>query len=275
MLTLLTAPHLLRLVWPGLKSLAAKLACQIRPEPSTSAKQLLVIDLRPSADGRLTEEVLCREMAWAKLSVQVLYRPQGTSENDFRPAPECILVLGWRLTSPLSLLQLREKCPDAWILVLGTGTDAPAATEDFIAALTLGADTYVEESMGLRCLLAYACHFLAMGRPGAAGEKAEEECIRLDQRSRRLVVNGHQVRLSRAQFSVLQKLMAHPYETVSPETLSMHLGQGEDARPQSNALAVCIYRLRKALSRVGADQCIEAEPCFGYRFNPDRLEELP
>ncbi len=273
MLTLLTGPHILRLVWPAMKALAKKFACQLHSESQSGFKHLLVIDLRPSTDSCFTEEILGREMAWAKLDVKILYRPLAAAENDFRPAPECVLVLGWSLAAPLSLHQLREKCPDSWILVLGTGMDASSATEDFIAALTLGADTYVEESMGLRCLLAYACHFLEIERPGAVGERPGEENIWLDQRSRRLVVNGHHVRLSRSQFSVLQKLMAHPYETVSPETLSAHLGQSEDSRPQSNTLAVCIYRLRKALSRVGADQCIEAEPCFGYRFNPDRLEE--
>src|SRR5262245_53174922 len=143
--------------------------------------------------------------------------------------------------------RLRTRGVDTPILFL-TGRHALA---DRVHGLDGGADDYLAKPFAFEELLARLRAITRRGRSRQLDAVLSYDSIELDQRTRRVSVNGNAVLLSQTEFRLLEYLLLHAEQPVSREDLARHVWDVSD-HAGSNVIDVYISYLRKRLAPAGS-----------------------
>ena len=151
------------------------------------------------------------------------------------------------------------------IIVLSVKGEEKAKVE----ALDAGADDYVTKPFGTDELLARVRAMLRRAN-AADGELAPIDAgdFKIDMDSRRILANGHEVRLTPKEFDLFVYMARHPNRVISHKTL-LEAVWGEASQEQPEYLRVFMGQLRKKLEPDPSNpRYLVTEPWVGYRFNP-------
>jgi DNA-binding response OmpR family regulator len=156
------------------------------------------------------------------------------------------------------LRELRGRGEQMPVLVL-TARDE---IQDTVTGLDSGADDYVTKPFVFEELLARVRARLR-GGGSAPGQGLElEACgVQLDLRTRRAIVDGHDIDLTAKEFTLLETFLSHPKQVLSREQLLSRVW-GYDYDPGSNVVDVYVGYLRRKL---GHDR-FETVRGMGYRM---------
>ena len=147
--------------------------------------------------------------------------------------------------------------------------------KDKIGALDAGADDYVTKPFSMQELLARIRAGLRRSplAPEAAPQVLRTDGLEINFAARRVIVGGHEVRLTRKEFDLLQYLAASP-NTPIPHRRLLQAVWGPDYGNEVVYLRVFINQLRKKIEPEPAKpRYILTEPCVGYQFHmPQRAE---
>jgi two-component system OmpR family response regulator len=135
---------------------------------------------------------------------------------------------------------------------------------DEVEGLDTGADDYLTKPFSYAVLIA---RLRALRRRGArarptvlaAGE------LRLDPATRRVLLRGEQIELTRREFAILEYLLHHPDEVMSKRDILDHVWDF-DFEGDPNIVEVYVRRLRTKLHRPGDGAAIETVRGAGYRL---------
>lgn len=136
---------------------------------------------------------------------------------------------------------------------------------DELLGFAAGGDDYIAKPMSPRRLLARIdAQFAGRDRGGDSDSlRFVAGPITLDAESRSVTVNGNNVKLSKIEFDVLQKLIEKPMRVVRrAEMLEEIWGAFYDP----HVLEVTVSRLRQKVQRAGGPRIAVAVPSVGYRL---------
>jgi len=138
---------------------------------------------------------------------------------------------------------------------------------DTVSALEGGADDYMPKPFRFAELLARVRLRLRQAEVAASAGPAREDFlevggVRLDLRTRRATVAGHDVDLSAREFALAEVFMLNPGQVLSREQLLDHVW-GYDFDPGSNVVDVYVGYLRRKFRA----SSISTARGMGYRFD--------
>ena len=135
--------------------------------------------------------------------------------------------------------------------------------KDEVHALGLGADEFLTKPCRSERLLARIKNLLRQYEVNR--NVLDGGSFRYDRNTHTLFLQGRSVLLAENQGIILGELMAHAGETVAKDALCAALW-GTSEYIDENALQVNMTRLKKTLSGLGLDGCIETVRGKGYCF---------
>ncbi len=147
--------------------------------------------------------------------------------------------------------------------------------KDKISALDAGADDYVTKPFSMQELLARIRAGLRRSplAPEAAPPPLETPDLQIHFASRRVVIGGHEIRLTPTEFDLLQYLASSP-NTAIPHRRLLQAVWGPDYGNEVVYLRVFINQLRKKIEPEPAKpRYILTEPCIGYQFHIPQVPE--
>lgn len=169
--------------------------------------------------------------------------------------------------------QVRHLNPCVPLMILSERQDE----EHIVEGLMLAADDYVTKPFSPRPLLARIHALLRRATLNRNGQWVEENVaigeIALNVQQMHVVVNGHAVRLTPREFTLLHSLMQNAGRVLSRDQL-MRLAWGENFVGTAKSIDVNIQRLRTKIGPYLTDRvCIQAHRGFGYKFEtaPQRV----
>lgn len=154
------------------------------------------------------------------------------------------------------LKNLRERGHMLPILVL-TARDA---IEDRVAGLQAGADDYLLKPFDLGELVA-RLQALQRRTAGRSTNIVHHGLLSFDPATREVTLAGIKVELSRRELALLQALLGHPKQVLTPEQVKDSL-YGFEENVESNAINVHIHHLRRKLG----PRIVETVRGVGYRL---------
>ncbi len=162
--------------------------------------------------------------------------------------------------------QFRQVDPYIPLLIVSERRDE----EQMVQVLMLAADDYLTKPYSPRPLLARVHALLrrsSLNRDGRwVAENVSVGEISLNLQQMHAVVNGHPVRLTPREFTLLHCLMQNPGRVLSREQL-MRLSWGANFVGTAKSVDVNVQRLRMKISPyLGHGLCIQAHRGFGYKF---------
>ncbi len=179
--------------------------------------------------------------------------------------PDLALV-DWMLPdmSGLELTRLlkREKDYEDLAIIMLT---ARGDEHDKVTGLTSGADDYVTKPFSPSELIARIDAVLRRSKTHAL-ESMVAGMIELDTAGHRVTVNDEDVALGPTEYRLLKFLITHA-DRVHSRTQLLDRVWGANVYVEERTVDVHIRRLRKALSRHGADRYIQTVRGAGYRFS--------
>jgi len=143
-------------------------------------------------------------------------------------------------------------------------------TADRVQGLNEGADDYLAKPFEPEELVA-RLQALLRRTYGKAEAALSQGSISLDADTYRVSVGSHHVMLRPLEFRLLMVLMKKPGKTRSRDYLLDHVW-GRDTYVEPRTVDVTVKRLRKALKKCGAGDCVETIRSMGYRFNNESVE---
>ena len=211
------------------------------------------------SDGSLAEE-LKTELESAGFAPDLVMNPDTALEQVVRDDHEAYVVdvslpdgAGYRFAA-----SLREAGHDEPILLLS----APHAGEDLLPVQRGWADFQPAVWEGLHDAPQALRALLRHEQPRTA-RRLHYAGITLDRVERRLCVNGCEIRLTPAEWGILDYLVSHAEHVVEREDL-MRTVWGPEPDLSSNALDVHMGHLRKKLAGAGHEDVIETIRGRGY-----------
>lgn len=168
----------------------------------------------------------------------------------------------------MRILRFIRRNPEEMLPVLMV--TALGQTADRVQGLNEGADDYLAKPFEPEELVA---RLLALLRRSQA--RVEEALTRggisLDADTYTVSVDGHSATLRPLEYRLLQILMKKPGKTRSRDYLLDHVW-GQNTYVEPRTVDVTVKRLRKALEKCGAGNCVETIRGLGYRFNTEDKE---
>jgi DNA-binding response OmpR family regulator len=165
----------------------------------------------------------------------------------------------------LSILKGLRKAGQATPVILLTARNE---LDDRIEGLSLGADDYLAKPFFVEELIA-RIHALLRRVSGERQNMLAVGELRLDRISRELRWRGEAIDLSSREFNLIEYLMRSPGRVFTRTQILEHVWD-YDFDPSTNVIDVCIQRVRKKLSALGAEidgeSPIESVRGVGYRF---------
>jgi DNA-binding response OmpR family regulator len=158
--------------------------------------------------------------------------------------------------------QLRADGLDVPVLML-TARDAVDAR---IEGLDSGADDYLTKPFDFRELLARVRALLRRRRHPLTPAIVRVGPIELDTRARRVSRAGKVLHLSAREYALLEYLATHAEAVVGRATLTEHVWEAAE-EPSSNAIDVCVRRLRQKLDAQGEPSLIVTRRGEGYMLS--------
>ncbi len=165
----------------------------------------------------------------------------------------------------ISILKGLRKAGNVTPIILLTARNE---LDDRIEGLSLGADDYLAKPFFVEELIA---RVLALMRR-VSGERQNVLMVgemRLDRIAREVTWCGQTVDLTGREFNLIEYLMRSPGRVFTRTQILEHVW-GYDFDPSTNVVDVCIQRIRKKMSSIGAsdegESPIESVRGVGYRF---------
>ena len=159
--------------------------------------------------------------------------------------------------------QIRAVTEAAIIMLTVRNTEA-----DKVACLDAGADDYVTKPFGISELLARIRSNLRRlpATSPAAAQEIDFDSVKINFASRRLTVDGTEVRLTPKELDLLHYLLSNPNVAI-PHGRLLQAVWGPDYGGQVEYLHVFINQIRKKIEPdPSKPRYILTEPRFGYRF---------
>jgi DNA-binding response OmpR family regulator len=161
---------------------------------------------------------------------------------------------------------MRQLNPCLPVLIVSELHDEEHIVESLLAA----ADDYVTKPFSPRFLLAMVHALLRRASLARDGHWAQDNIaigeVLLNLQQMQAVVNGHPIRLTPREFTLLHCLMENAGRVLSRDQL-MRLAWGENFVGTSKSIDVNIQRLRTKIAPYLTDgACIQALRGFGYKF---------
>ncbi|MBI4850829.1 MAG: response regulator transcription factor [Acidobacteria bacterium] len=195
-----------------------------------------------------------------------------------------------------ALVEIRKKAPDLVVLDLVMSDisglevcrrirefsktpiiilSAKGADQDKINALDLGADDYVTKPFNLELLLARIRAVLRRTSPNEQVEtvlKVGEVIV--DTESRKVIVEGREIKLTPKEFEVLRYLIIRAGKIVTHRALLQAIW-GWEYSDQTEYLRVFVNQLRRKIEPdPHHPRYIMTEPWVGYRFAQENTDQL-
>jgi len=163
----------------------------------------------------------------------------------------------------MRVLRFIRRNPEEMLPVLMV--TALGQTADRVQGLNEGADDYLPKPFEPEELLARLQALLR--RSQAKAEAAlSHGAVSLDSDTYTVNVGGHVASLRPLEYRLLQVLMKKPGKTRSRDYLLDHVW-GQDTYVEPRTVDVTVKRLRKALEKCGAGDCVQTIRGMGYRFS--------
>ncbi len=185
-----------------------------------------------------------------------------------------LIVLDWWLPEPeidglAVLTELRSRKNKTPVLFLTGRT----TNEDKITGLDSGADDYITKPFDIKEFLARVRALLRRAG-GQATNIVSAGCLSIDTKTKIASRSGSILKLTPAEFALLEFFLLHPNQTFTAETLLFRIWNAP-ADLSTDTVRSCIKRLRRKLStneESGQEDLIETVGRSGYRLNaPDQL----
>ena len=144
---------------------------------------------------------------------------------------------------------------------------AKADPDSKVSLLMEGAADYVTKPFVLRELLARVAVRLREA-PVREGTALAFQTLRLEPESRRVRVDGAEMRLTRTEYAILKLLMANPAQVVTKSVLLDRIARDTPDCTESS-LKTHISNLRKKLRDAGAGDCIESVWGIGFKMRTE------
>jgi len=163
----------------------------------------------------------------------------------------------------ISVCREARKFSDVPIIMLTAKTDEI----DKLIGLEIGADDYVCKPFSPRELVARIKAVLRR-----TGRKTEEKiitegCVRLEMETRRVLVNGSEIRLTPSEFGLLAAMMSQPDRVFSRNDLLRQV-QGYEYEGYDRTIDTHIKNLRKKIGeKIEGENPISGVYGVGYRFS--------
>jgi two-component system KDP operon response regulator KdpE len=224
--------------------------------------RVLVVDDEPQIT-RVLRTVLTSE------GYQVHTAAEGESAfTDFKDwSPELVITdLYMPHMDGLELCRRIREVSSVPIIVLSVKGEEHSKVE----ALDCGADDYVTKPFGSDELMARVRAALRRRGAGPVHEPASFDAgdFRVDMDSRRVHIDGREVRLTPKEFDLFVYMARHPSRVLTHATL-LEAVWGEASQEQPEYLRVFMGQLRKKLEPDPSNpRYLVTEPWVGYRFNP-------
>jgi len=167
----------------------------------------------------------------------------------------------------MRVLRFIRRNPEEMLPVLMV--TALGQTADRVQGLNEGADDYLAKPFEPEELVA---RLQALLRRSVARAEAQlsHGSISLDSDTYTVSVGGQSITLRPLEYRLLQVLMKKPGKTRSRDYLLDHVW-GQDTYVEPRTVDVTIKRLRKALEKCGAGDCVQTIRGMGYRFNGEEM----
>ena len=159
--------------------------------------------------------------------------------------------------------ELRSAGSSVPILML-TARDA---VQSRIAGLDSGADDYLTKPFDFNELLARLRAVIRRGVRPPLPDRLRAGSIELDTRSKDVTKDGHKVRLTTREYSLLEYFVRHPRQVVGRAEIAEHVWD-ESYDPFSNVIDVYVQRLRRKIDETDTDSLIRTRRGEGYAFVP-------
>ena len=144
---------------------------------------------------------------------------------------------------------------------------AKADPDSKVSLLMEGAADYVTKPFVLRELLARVAVRLREA-PVREGTALAFQTLRLEPESRRVCVDGTEMRLTRTEYAILKLLMANTAQVVTKSVLLDRIARDTPDCTESS-LKTHISNLRKKLRDAGAGDCIESVWGIGFKMRTE------
>ena len=144
---------------------------------------------------------------------------------------------------------------------------AKADPDSKVSLLMEGAADYVTKPFVLRELLARVAVRLREA-PVREGTALAFQTLRLEPESRRVRVDGAEMRLTRTEYAILKLLMANPAQVVTKSVLLDRIARDTPDCTESS-LKTHVSNLRKKLRDAGAGDCIESVWGIGFKMRTE------
>lgn len=165
----------------------------------------------------------------------------------------------------LSILKGLRKAGNVTPVILLTARNE---LDDRIEGLSLGADDYLAKPFFVEELIARV-HALLRRVSGERQNILEVGDLRLDRITREVTWRDESVDMTGREFNLIEYLMRSPGRVLTRTQILEHVW-GYDFDPSTNVVDVCIQRIRKKITSLGAagegESPIESVRGVGYRF---------
>jgi two-component system, OmpR family, phosphate regulon response regulator PhoB len=177
-----------------------------------------------------------------------------------------LVLLDWMLPGQSGLMLAKHWRADARTRGLPVIMLTARADEgDRVAGLDAGADDYLAKPFSTNELMARIRAVLRRKAPEALNDAVEVGRLRLDPSTRRVSVDGREVKVGPTEFRLLHFLMTHP-ERVHSRAQLLDRVWGDHVFIEERTVDVHVKRLREALAPVQCAQMIETSRGAGYRL---------
>ncbi len=142
------------------------------------------------------------------------------------------------------------------------------ALSDKVLGLKSGADDYIVKPFDFLELSARIVAIFNRIERTVVHNKQQFGDLEINFRTRQVVINNHEVKLTKTEFGLLELFAAYPGKALSREVIEKTIWQDSQLYSNSRALDVHIQRLRKKIEQKSDNpKYIVTIPGIGYKFN--------
>lgn len=229
-------------------------------------------DLKPSVLVVEDEEAISSMLKYNLEQEGITVRIADNGEDAFMLIDEAkpdLILLDWMLPSMsgieiCEILRRKEETKNIPIIMLS----AKGEEVDRITGLDQGADDYLAKPFSPTELMARIRAVFRRIRPAFSGKTLSFQGLTMDLETHTCSFNDTPVELGPTEYRLLQCLIEHPTRVLSRDQLLRKVW-GYDTEVEPRTVDVHINRLRKALSKSGADtNLIKTVRSAGYCLQP-------